>query len=144
MKKNLFVLLVVMMVGALILTACGGGGDSQSSGETTRKSVPAAYAGKTNPLKGNADAATAGKETYTTYCASCHGETGKGDGPAAASLQPAPANLADKAQSDSEDFLFWVIKEGGSAAGMSASMPAHLDLSDDQIWQVVTFLQTLK
>lgn len=30
---------------------------------------------------------------YATYCASCHGASGRGDGPAAAGLDPAPANL---------------------------------------------------
>lgn len=30
---------------------------------------------------------------YARYCASCHGMTGRGDGPAAASLQPGPTDL---------------------------------------------------
>jgi mono/diheme cytochrome c family protein len=30
---------------------------------------------------------------FTTYCAACHGVSGKGDGPAAASLKKAPADL---------------------------------------------------
>lgn len=30
---------------------------------------------------------------YTQYCASCHGTTGRGDGPAAAALQPPPTDL---------------------------------------------------
>ena len=31
-----------------------------------------------------------GKESYNQICAMCHGETGKGDGVAAASLDPKP------------------------------------------------------
>jgi mono/diheme cytochrome c family protein len=34
-----------------------------------------------------------GKEMYTSYCASCHGTDGKGDGPAASALKTQPANL---------------------------------------------------
>jgi mono/diheme cytochrome c family protein len=34
-----------------------------------------------------------GKDLYTLRCASCHGEDGKGDGPAAAALKNPPANL---------------------------------------------------
>jgi len=34
-----------------------------------------------------------GKEMFTTYCAVCHGQDAKGDGPAAAALKKTPANL---------------------------------------------------
>ena len=35
----------------------------------------------------------AGREVYLRHCASCHGETGKGDGPVAASLRRPPSDL---------------------------------------------------
>jgi mono/diheme cytochrome c family protein len=34
-----------------------------------------------------------GKEMFVSYCAACHGKDGKGDGPAAAALKTAPADL---------------------------------------------------
>ena len=34
-----------------------------------------------------------GKTQYLNHCASCHGTEGKGDGPVAKSLSPAPADL---------------------------------------------------
>jgi mono/diheme cytochrome c family protein len=34
-----------------------------------------------------------GSELYVQYCASCHGASGHGDGPAAASLKKPPADL---------------------------------------------------
>jgi mono/diheme cytochrome c family protein len=37
--------------------------------------------------------ATKGRETYLQYCASCHGLSGKGDGPLARDLNTPPANL---------------------------------------------------
>lgn len=37
--------------------------------------------------------AASGKEMFTNYCASCHGKTGRGDGPAAGALKVAPADL---------------------------------------------------
>jgi mono/diheme cytochrome c family protein len=40
-----------------------------------------------------ATSAADGKQVFTTYCATCHGKTGKGDGPAAAALKKAPADL---------------------------------------------------
>ena len=36
-----------------------------------------------------------GAEIYQSQCASCHGASGRGDGPAAAGLQPPPADLSD-------------------------------------------------
>src|SRR5688572_15653349 len=37
-----------------------------------------------------------GAEVYQSNCASCHGTLGRGDGPAAAGLEPAPTNLSDR------------------------------------------------
>ena len=37
-----------------------------------------------------------GKETFTTVCTSCHGEDGKGDGPASTALNPKPRNFINK------------------------------------------------
>ena len=39
-----------------------------------------------------------GAEDYATYCAGCHGAGGKGDGEAAASFNPRPADLTTLAQ----------------------------------------------
>jgi len=36
---------------------------------------------------------SSGKEMFMSYCASCHGKDAKGDGPAAAALKQAPADL---------------------------------------------------
>lgn len=36
---------------------------------------------------------TSGKATFLQYCASCHGQTAKGDGPAAFAMKPPPPDL---------------------------------------------------
>jgi mono/diheme cytochrome c family protein len=36
---------------------------------------------------------TSGKAMFTEYCASCHGESGTGNGPAASAFKKAPADL---------------------------------------------------
>jgi mono/diheme cytochrome c family protein len=36
---------------------------------------------------------SSGKDLFMRYCASCHGEKGEGDGPAAAALKKSPADL---------------------------------------------------
>ena len=46
-------------------------------------------------LAGCADLAPhPGRETYTQYCAGCHGPSGAGDGPLAAQLPVPPADLS--------------------------------------------------
>ena len=142
MKKINWILLIVAVAALLALAACSPKPAAPTSGD---QPVPAPYAGKTNPLAGKADAAAAGKVVYTANCASCHGDSGKGDGPAGASLNPKPADLTDVGANDPDDRVDWVVHEGGAAAGKSASMPAwKATLSDDQIWQVITYLRTLK
>ncbi len=137
MKRQLFTILAVLMLGGLLLTACGGGGGAAT--EASQVTVPAAYAGKTNPVT---DAA-AGKDIYTVNCASCHGDSGKGDGAAGSALTPKPAVLAGTTKAD--DYLFWRINEGGSMAPFSSSMPAFKGvLTEEQIWQTIAYTHSLK
>ena len=85
------------------------------------------------------------KENYQTYCRKCHGESGKGDGPGAAMLNPKPRDFADCAnmQKHSDDEMFKVISEGGDAAGMSADMqPWGGTLSDQEIHDLMKFVRS--
>lgn len=86
-------------------------------------------------------------EVYTTTCASCHGAAGAGDGVAAAALDPKPANFTDASFWEGKDdaYLTKVIKEGGAAVGKSPAMaPFGTVLKDEQIKEIVTWLNTLK
>ncbi|TDI97595.1 MAG: c-type cytochrome [Deltaproteobacteria bacterium] len=86
-----------------------------------------------------------GKESYNQICAMCHGETGKGDGVAAASLDPKPRDLSsgEYVSTLTDEHIFKVIKEGGESVGKSNLMPAWgAVLSDDKIWDVVAYLRT--
>jgi mono/diheme cytochrome c family protein len=144
MKKNLFLLIVLVTLSALVLAACGGG-SKPTEESTERPAAPDQYAGKTNSMAGDAAAAEKGKEVYTTNCASCHGDTGMGDGPSAASLDPKPKPLAQLAGILKDDYMFWRISEGGAISPFNSAMPAwNSSLSEEQIWQVVTYLRTMK
>jgi len=48
--------------------------------------------------------AASGVDMFTTYCAVCHGKTGKGDGPAAASMKVAPSDLTQIARRNQGNF----------------------------------------
>ncbi len=94
------------------------------------------------PALADADAA---KSNYTTFCVKCHGESGKGDGPAAATLKTKPRDFTDCARMSkiTDDTLFKVIKNGGGANGLSADMPAWKDgFEDPDIKDLVAFVRT--
>lgn len=133
MKKVLFVMLALV---AVFVAACGGGGGSSSD---AIPEVPAEYAGLTNPL--GADAAAAGAEVYKVNCESCHGPQGHGDGPAGVALDPAPKNLPERAALVGDDYLHWRINTGVEGTSMVAWKGI---LTDEQTWQVVAYIRTLK
>lgn len=89
--------------------------------------------------------AAQGKATYATMCSSCHGPEGKGDGVAAAALNPKPRNLTDASymSTRSDATLFKVIKEGGASVGKSPSMPPWGGaLSDQDINNIIAFIRS--
>jgi copper transport protein len=83
-----------------------------------------------------------GKDIYEQQCMSCHGSTGQGDGPAAAGLNPPPANfqlhLAGGNHTDVQIYN-WI-----SNGIPYTAMPAFGGtLSEDARWQLVSYLRTL-
>jgi mono/diheme cytochrome c family protein len=67
---------------------------------------------------------------FGTVCVTCHGASGKGDGPAAQALDPKPRNYTDPAwqKSVTDDDLKKIILKGGVGVGKSAMMPAQPQL----------------
>ena len=93
-----------------------------------------------------AGSAERGQTPYLTYCATCHGASGKGDGPISETLDPVPARHSDGTYMGalSDEHLFEVIKRGGPAVGLSPIMPGWGGaLTDDQIRDVIAFIRTL-
>ena len=56
--------------------------------------IGAKYAKARNPLVANSENLRAGEALFETNCASCHGASGRGDGPAATGLNPPPSDLS--------------------------------------------------
>lgn len=87
-----------------------------------------------------------GKASYDQLCASCHGAAGKGDGAAAAALNPKPRDLSDKKYVGGlkGDYLKKLVKEGGQAVGKSPMMPPMGgSLKDDDIENVIAYVRSL-
>jgi mono/diheme cytochrome c family protein len=104
--------------------------------------APGEASGPLNPLVSDTATAAAGRRLYAANCAVCHGASGRGDGPAALGLRPAPADFTQHMipgkHTDGQVFLW--IKNGFPGTAMPAWSGR---LSDEQIWQVVTHLRTL-
>lgn len=87
-----------------------------------------------------------GKTAFDQYCASCHGSTGKGDGPAGAALNPKPKDLSTPGyvKGLKDDYLTKLIKEGGQAVGKSPLMPPWGSaLKDEDVKNVIAYVRSL-
>jgi mono/diheme cytochrome c family protein len=99
-----------------------------------------------------ADAA-AGKTVFDANCSSCHGTSGKGDGPVGSALNPPPrdftkGNFAFDADGDgtkgSDADLKLVIQKGAMAFGGSALMAPWPTLTDEQVDDIIAHIRSLK
>jgi mono/diheme cytochrome c family protein len=99
----------------------------------------------------------AGKAKFLALCVSCHGETGKGDGPVGLALknsgQPAPRDFtvgefildADKdGTMGSDSDLKEVITKGALVFGGSPLMAPIVGLTDEDLDNLVAFIRSLK
>jgi mono/diheme cytochrome c family protein len=96
-----------------------------------------------NPVKSTPASIAAGKKLYDTQCATCHGETGKGDGKMAASMNPPkPSDLTDASwkHGSTDGEIFTLIRDGSKGTGMRAYAAR---MKPDDIWNVVNYLRTL-
>lgn len=103
--------------------------------------APDKYVKMTNPIKPDAESIKAGKALWTKHCQSCHGKTGLGDGTKAAQLDTEVGDLtATDAQKQSDGSLFYKISEGRD------EMPTFKKKipDEDEIWQVVNYVRSLK
>lgn len=98
---------------------------------------------KLNPVPVDIPDLALGKQKFEALCSACHGMTGKGDGPAAASLKPPPAIMADKDWADAmAPFqIFNTITMGLPGTAM-ASFAA--DLTVEERWSVAFHVMTLR
>lgn len=80
-----------------------------------------------------------GKALYDKNCRSCHGDTGKGDGPAAKALKPPPQDFAGKAILEAD--ITKVITDG--KAGDKAHPAFGKKLNDEQMKAVSQHVKQL-
>jgi mono/diheme cytochrome c family protein len=101
--------------------------------------APFTEAGKTNPIRYDVKSVTHGKYLFIDHCKDCHGYWGEGDGIVGNALDNKPANLLRMAGRQSVGTLAWKIAQGRNA------MPSFRDqLTQDEIWHIVNFIESLE
>jgi high-affinity iron transporter len=88
---------------------------------------------------------TVGKEKYRLFCASCHGASGDGQGPASKGLLPPPGDfrLGKFRYGSSDRDLFEVISDGAASKGGSGLMSGwSAVLSESDRWALVRHVRS--
>ena len=86
-----------------------------------------------------------GKILFAHYCATCHGDEGKGDGQNASNLNPPPPDMSVSKNTRDPALLRKVIAEGSAAIGRSPqSPPWGRSLSRQQIDYLVAFCRSME
>ncbi len=86
-----------------------------------------------------------GKILFVHYCATCHGDEGKGDGQNASNLNPPPPDMSVSKNMRDPALVRKVIAEGSAAVGRSPqSPPWGRSLSRQQIDYLVAYCQSME
>jgi len=100
--------------------------------------VPYDASNRANPISTEAVSIERGRKLFLQKCASCHGATARGDGPAGKSLNPKPADLKKMSGTHPDGDFAWKIENGRGV------MPAWKNiLNQNQIWDLVNYIQSL-
>jgi mono/diheme cytochrome c family protein len=133
MKRTRAVLTVSAAVAGLALAVTGWAAAEEAW------TAPARAARRANPVPANDESLAAGKALYIKNCLSCHGDAGKGNGPAAKDLEKSPGDLSKPAMWEQSDgAIFWKLSTG------KKPMPTFETLTTEtERWQIIDFMRTL-
>ncbi len=121
----------------LCLMACGG---ALALSVVLVDAYPTTY--MRNPLPLQADVVQRGAALFQTNCSMCHGQGGRGDGPAAAGLNPKPADLtAEHVDDHTDGDIFWWLNYGIAGTAMPSF---EQRLSDSERWALIRFIRSLR
>jgi mono/diheme cytochrome c family protein len=138
-KRTVLVLAACLAVG--LVTACESRDDDHE-----RKGAPERHESERHERREATSAAVLerGRGIYKASCAPCHGESGKGDGPAAGGFTPAPRDHTDRAYMSklTDTDLAQTIQYGGALKG-KPMMPPSPQIKGDDLAAIVAYVRTL-
>ena len=148
---TVFVVALVVVASALALIYSGfyhvgasvphGGLTSWALHTTRERSVARRAAGIEVPDLSTEEMRLAGINDFEAMCAVCHTAPGTQPSQIARGLNPPAPDLAQSAEELSPQELFWITKYGIRMTGMPAWGVSHS--SDEELWPVVAFIETL-
>ncbi|MBI4947353.1 MAG: c-type cytochrome [Bacteroidetes bacterium] len=101
--------------------------------------VPEKSKAMKSPVKSDATSIASGKALYTKHCKSCHGATGKGDGPKSKELDTPTGDFTVDLKGQTEGEIFYKIKEGrDDMPNFKKKLP-----DDADIWAMVNYVRSL-
>jgi mono/diheme cytochrome c family protein len=128
-----------LAAGLVTMAACDSDESQAAATSTTTQS-----AAKSGASPAKAVSIDHGRDLYKVNCTPCHGEQGKGDGPAAAAYNPKPRNHTDAAYMSklTDEDIAKVIQYGGAMKGMPM-MPSNPVLKGTDLAAVVAYTRSL-
>ena len=145
-REMFFAVLISMPIAATVVAAIGvtplgiSRTAPQAKGGWT---LPADAADTKSPLTVDDKVLAIGKKVYTDKCQKCHGPKGLGDGPDADPDHAEDMNLTNPKRADRnpDGVVFYKVLNGRRSPKMTAQKD---QLSTEQIWSVVAYVQTLR
>lgn len=136
----------VVAVGLGTLAACGGGepGEPESGVDTTAMATDtAAAASPGEPAAGTRPSEVSGQAVFSANCATCHGESGQGNGPAAVGLEPPPADFTDGAWVTGDGSIEAIVNTIENGSPGTAMIAWEGTLTEAQIDAVARYVKSL-
>lgn len=138
-------------IGALVLvalTACGGGGEPGEPGDgVDTTAVSASDTADPAPLPETPAAApereVSGQAVFSANCATCHGDSGEGNGPAATGLEPPPADLTDGTWVTGDGSIDAIVNTIENGSPGTAMIAWEGTLTEPQIEAVARYVKSL-
>src|SRR5215469_15894993 len=93
-----------------------------------------------NPVAAPGSNLRSGLKIYRDHCAGCHGDSGKPSHWGTTGFYPRVPQFDLEPPLKPESQMFWIIKQGVRYTGMGAW---DGEMSDENIWTVVTFLHNI-
>jgi mono/diheme cytochrome c family protein len=117
-----------------------------AAAETRKWTAPDEDKARVNPVEATPAALLKGRALYQKHCASCHGDKGKGDGPAESYEAEPATDLTDSALQErlTDGEILWKITTG-LKSGTDVIMPsiAQRVPAEEDRWKLVHFMRTL-